>query len=359
MTIRRNRALRGAIVGFGNGAVQGHVPAWKADRHFGMLAVCDPDEARLALAAEILPDARRYTNLDEMLDHERLDFVDVASPPATHADIIGTIAARRVHVLCEKPLATRMEDCNRIRSAASAGRVVVFTVHNWKYAPIFRTAKRALRRGEIGKVTAVALETLRVEPPASAGGGATWRLDPALAGGGILVDHGWHAFYLALYVLDAEPVAVTARTAQRKFTASAVEDTATCTIEFPEARAEIFLTWAAEERRNNVRLAGQHGSIDVADRTLVVNVTGREPAETVFAQPLSAGSYHPDWFGAMLEDFREEMYEPTLRGTNFREAETCCRLLELCYRSSAADGARLPLREPVPPLERAETESGD
>jgi predicted dehydrogenase len=357
VTIRRNRALRGAIVGLGNVAVQGHLPAWKADRHFNIVAVCEPDETRLILANELLPEAQRYTDLATMLDAERLDFIDVATPPATHAAIIGQAVSRQVHVLCEKPLTTSLEECSRIRSGASAGRVVVFTAHNWKYAPIFRTAKRVLRRGEIGQVTHLDLQTLRVAPPGSAGGGAAWRLDPALAGGGILVDHGWHAFYLSLYVVDAEPLVVSARIEKRKFVDSAVEDTAHCTVEFPGAVAEIFLTWAAEERRNSVRFTGTHGSIDIADHVLTVSAANRPPVETAFALPLSAGSYHPDWFGAMLEDFRDELFEPALRGSNFREAENCCRLLERCYRSSAADGVRLPFREPLPSLDDADTPS--
>ena len=48
----------------------------------------------------------------------------------------------------------------------------------------------------------------------------------------------------------------------------------------------------------------------------------------------------------------------TLRGTNFREAEACCRLLELAYRSAAADGARLPFREPLPPVNGGTAASG-
>jgi predicted dehydrogenase len=350
VTIRRNRALRGALVGFGNVAVHGHVPAWKTDRHFSMLAVCDPDEAQLAIAAELLPDTRRYTNVDELLATERLDFIDVATPPMTHGEIVLKAAAHRVNVLCEKPLVTSMEECGRIRSAASAAHVVVFTGHNWKYAPIFRTAKRVLRRGEVGKITHVELQTLRMQPPGGTAAAGDWRLDAARSGGGILVDHGWHAFYLALYALDAEPLAVSARTSSRKFVDSAVEDTASCTIEFPDTTAEIFLTWAADERRNTARFTGTQGTIDVADRVLAVRVAERPPVETAFAQPLSAGSYHPDWFAAMLEDFREELYEPKLRGTNFREAEACCRLLELAYRSAAADGARLPFRDPLPPV---------
>jgi len=314
-------------------------------------AVCDPDEAQLAVAAELLPDARRYASVDDLLATERLDFVDVATPPASHPEIVMKAAAQRVNVLCEKPLATSLDAVNKIRSAASAGHVVVFTNHNWKYAPIFRTAKRVLRRGEVGKITHVELQTLRTQPPGGTDTTGTWRLDPAQSGGGILVDHGWHAFYLVLHALEAEPVAVSARTARRKFVESDVEDTANCTIEFDGTTADVFLTWAADERRNSARFTGTLGTLENADRTLVVRVSERAPAETAFAQALSAGSYHPDWFAAMLDDFREELYEPKLRGTNFREAENCCRLLELAYRSSAADGARLPFREPLPPVE--------
>jgi len=336
MTIRRNRALRGAVIGCGNVAVHGHAPAWKTDRHFTIAALVDPDEARLGVAGQLFPEARRYAAVDEMLATERLDFVDVATPPMTHAEIVMKAAAKGVNVLCEKPLTLSVDECNRIRSAASAGHVVVFTNHNWKYAPIFRTAKRVLRRGEIGKITHVDLQTLRVQPPGDAAEGGTWRLDPAQSGGGILVDHGWHAFYLALYALDAEPTTVAARTAQRKFVSSPVEDTANCTIGFDGATAEIFLTWAADERRNTARVTGTQGTLEIADKTLVVRVGERAPAETAFAQPLSAGSYHPDWFAAMLDDFRE--------------AETCCRLLELAYRSSKQEGATLAFREPLPPV---------
>ena len=345
MTARRQRPLRGAIVGFGNVAIEGHVPAWRGDRNFSIVAVCDVNEARLALAADLLPQAHRYTSLEDMLRTERLDFVDVATPPSTHAPIALEVLARKVHVLCEKPLTTRMEDSGRIRSAASAARAVVFTAHNWKYAPIFRTAKRTLRRGDIGRVTRLRLETIRTTPPSDAGDTGAWRLDPALAGGGILVDHGWHAFYLACYLVDAEPVGIAVEATQRKFVTAGVEDTVRCTIDFPDASAEIFLTWAGDERRNAGQVIGDSGTITIADRTLVTAIGDRAPLETHFAQPLSAGSYHPDWFATMLEDFRQEVADANVRGSNFREAETCCRLLETGYRSSTAGGVRLSLSD--------------
>jgi len=350
VSIRRNRPLRGAIVGFGNVAVEGHLPTWTADRHFAIHAVCDADPTRLAHAEEVLPSARRYAVLEEMLEHERLDFVDVATPPASHPSIVQAVVEQNVHVLCEKPLALTTDACNKIRTASSQAGVVVFTVHNWKYAPIIRTAKRVLRRGELGKLTELRLETLRTTPPGGAAD-ADWRLDPNVAGGGIFVDHGWHALYLALHLLDASPMAITARLSQRKFTSGTTEDTAECTIEFPGAVATIFLTWAAEARSNTGSITGARGSLTIADRTLTVSCPGREPTETAFAEPLSAGSYHPEWFAAMVEDFREELLEPETRGHNFLEAETTSRLIELGYRSHSAGGVRIPFDEPLPPAE--------
>ncbi len=343
MTVRRTRPLRGAIVGFGNVAVEGHLPAWRQDRRFTITAICDADEARLAVAAELVPEARRYATLGALLDAEKLDFVDVATPPASHTALVLEVLARRVSVLCEKPLTVHADECGRIRSAASAARATVFTTHNWKYAPIFRTAKGTVRRGDIGRISHLELETIRTSPPRDVGDTGAWRLDPALAGGGILVDHGWHAFYLARYLLDADPIAIAVETSQRKFVAAGVEDTARCRVEFPGATAEIFLTWAGDERRNTGKLHGEHGTLTIADRVLVTAIRDRPAVETAFAQPLSGGSYHPDWFAAMLDDFRDELQDATLRGANFREAEACCRLTEAGYRSSAAGGARLAL----------------
>jgi predicted dehydrogenase len=355
VTVRRTRPLRGAIVGFGNVAVDGHLPAWQRDARFTITAVCDADEARLALAAQLLPEARRYSTLTALLAAEKLDFVDVATPPASHTAIILETLARRVHVLCEKPLTVHADECGRIRSAASAARAVVFTTHNWKYAPIFRTAKRTLRRGDVGRVSHVKLETIRTTPPRDVGTTGAWRLDPAVAGGGILVDHGWHAFYLTRYLLDADPIAIAVETSQQRFVAAGVEDTARCSVEFPGATAEIFLTWAGAERRNTGVVHGEHGTLTIADRVLIVEVRDRPPVETPFAQPLSAGSYHPDWFAGMLDDFRDELQHATLRGANFREAETCCRLVEAGYRSSAAGGTRIALDDASP---RSDPSSG-
>jgi predicted dehydrogenase len=171
------------------------------------------------------------------------------------------------------------------------------------------------------------------------------------------MDHGWHACYLALYLLDGMPRSVRAQTSQRRFTDSAVEDTAEMQIEFPGVAVEVSLTWAAESRGSRGRIEGEHGTIEIADRSLIVRIADREPVETTFAQPLSAGSYHPDWFAPLVEDFRAELLDPALRGGNLREAEATCRLIDLAYRSHAAGGVRLPFEDE--PLEGADPGAGE
>jgi len=118
------RPLRGGIVGYGFIAEHGHVPAYESfardDCAFEIAAVADGCAARLEAAREALPHARLYRNHTEMLDAERtrLDFVDVTTPPCDHAAIAHAALDRGLHVLCEKPLATRRDDARARASRA-------------------------------------------------------------------------------------------------------------------------------------------------------------------------------------------------------------------------------------------------
>src|SRR5580765_1279111 len=88
-----NRVLRGAVAGYGFILSQGHLPAYmqrtKERRDVEIVAVADACEARRAEAARALPEARIYTDAEILLEQEseNLDFIDIATPPAFHADI--------------------------------------------------------------------------------------------------------------------------------------------------------------------------------------------------------------------------------------------------------------------------------
>jgi predicted dehydrogenase len=301
-----------------------------------MVAAVDPIPARRAHLQTLLPEIRCYADIETLLAHEALDFLDVCTPPALHEGGILQACEHGLHVLCEKPLTFTAGALQRIKAAASAADVLVFPVHNWKYAPIFQVLKRLLTAGVIGTPSAVEFTTLRTKPAGTTG----WRLDPQVSGGGILLDHGWHALYLLLFLLDARPQTIAASIERRLFLSTGVEDTVTCDVTFPQAQARLYLTWAASQRRNLVVVRGERGDIYLDDARLMVRQR-HAVQEIVFPAALSAGSTHPDWFAAMLPDFQAELENQRQRGHSLREAETCLRLTLLAYRSAAQDAQPL------------------
>src|SRR5262249_6107755 len=156
-----------------------------------------------------------------------LDFVDVCTPPSSHAGVARAALAHGCHVLCEKPLVGSLEDLRTLADLAWEKDRVLHTVHNWHHAPIVERTAALIAEGAIGELTQAAWQTLRTRPAVTAGGAVNWRLDPAIAGGGILSDHGWHVCYLLQRFAGGAPVAVAARLETRRHTGSPVEDTAT------------------------------------------------------------------------------------------------------------------------------------
>ena len=95
---------KGAIVGCGAVACQAHVPAWQTASAFQIVAAVDPIPAQRVRLQTLLPEVRCYADLETLLAHEALDFLDVCTPPALHEEGILQACAHGLHVLCEKPL---------------------------------------------------------------------------------------------------------------------------------------------------------------------------------------------------------------------------------------------------------------
>jgi len=332
MTVLR----QGAIIGFGNVAANGHLPGWRERRDFHIVAVSDPDPQRRALAASLLPQARLYVDATELLRQERLDFVDIAAPPALHAPLMIAAADAGVHVLCEKPLTASLHDYPAVHAAVRRADIVLHTVHNWKYSEAFRAVQRVVACGALGALTAISFDTAR--NGCSVASGENWRVRAAMAGGGILVDHGWHAFYLMLTLANEAPQRIRAVLERRRYLDGEVEDTASCTVDFASLIGEIRLTWAADERRTRWQLVGTDGELLVDDDRLVLRGEHTEDVRPL-STALSAGSHHPEWFAGVIDSFRRELDDPAVRGANQAEAEQCLLLLSLAY-ASGAQGAR-------------------
>jgi len=334
--------LRGAIIGLGNVALHGHVPGWLDRPEVEIVAVTDARSAQREIGLERLPGARWYGSAEDLLAEAAVDFADICTPPSSHAALVRAALERGCHVLCEKPLVRTLDELPSLAAlAASSGRVL-HTVHNWHHAPIVRLATDLIRAGEIGEPGRIVWQTLRTRP-AAAGDEATgnWRLDPAVAGGGVLSDHGWHVAYVIRSWMDAWPLAVSARLETRRHVGWGVEDTAALSIVFPEGAADVLLTWAADERRNRAIIEGRSGRIELDDDVLTLARNGSQRCWN--CAPLSGGSHHPEWFGAVADRFVSAIAGAAPADDNLAEATLCATIESVARQSSVRGGELLAL----------------
>src|SRR5207244_13353951 len=111
--------LRGAIIGLGNVALEGHLPGWTRRDDVAIVAVSDTERARRQPAEARLPAARWYDSAEDLVAHEPLDFVDICTPPSSHGLLVCPALERGLHMLCEKPLVVAPAELTRGRRRAA------------------------------------------------------------------------------------------------------------------------------------------------------------------------------------------------------------------------------------------------
>ncbi|MFE6968102.1 Gfo/Idh/MocA family protein [Isoptericola sp. NPDC057653] len=135
------------------------------------------------------------------------DAVIVCAENARHRDVVLAAAEAGAHVLCEKPLATRVEDAEAMVAACDAAGVHLMTAYPVRFSPEFATLRGLVEDGALGTVLG-GTGTNNGKVPA----GRVWFTDPELAGGGALADHVVHVADLLDALLGQEVVAVRAVT---------------------------------------------------------------------------------------------------------------------------------------------------
>ena len=354
-----DRRLHGALIGYGFIGAQGHVPAYRKRSDVEIVAVADVCAARRALVSGQLPGATVYDSAEALLAAEKghLDFVDIATPPCDHAAIARQALDCGLHVLCEKPLATRLADAGALlEQAARAGRVL-FPAHNYKHAPVVTAIRDIIESSRIGRVRSVTLETFRNTHAKGVPEWNThWRRTVRWSGGGIAMDHGSHTFYLTFDWLGAWPTAVTAKMSNQQPDLWDTEDNFSAVLTFPGgALAHVHLTWTAGVRKVIYTVQGDRGAITVDDDDLqlaVMRATGgpdvAQGAVTWDVERHGIASdwmdaSHTRWFNAMFDRFLHAIATGDHAGKEAQDAYRCVEIITTAYRS-ASDGCReLPL----------------
>ena len=333
------------MIGFGNMAEKGHLPGWLKERRVCLQAVCDPDPARRRRAEHLLPSVRTYSSPRDLYARESLDFVDVCTPPPSHAALMIDALRHGTHVLCEKPFVGTRAELQEVRHLAKKQKRIAFPVHNWKDAPVLARAIGWARKGLIGKVLHSEFHTLRYRP---ATGLTPWRSEKeGGGGGGILLDHGWHGIYLLLNFHAEPPLSVSAWLHPSPSDRRQAEHTAHLIMGFQDATASLFLTWKADRRYNSARIYGEEGLLVVDDDRIVLRPRKGGTRVVRYKHPLSHGSHHPEWFGPVLDRFLGAIEDRRLAAREIEEASVCLEVTLRGYASARKGGRYVP----IPPNE--------
>ena len=225
-TEHQQHRIRLGMVGGGQGAFIGavHRIAARIDDQYELVAGAlssNPERAdasarELGIAAD-----RSYASYEEMALAEAsrpdgIEAVSIVTPNHLHAPIARTFLNAGIHVICDKPLTTSVEEAeNLVELVEKSGKLFVLT-HNYSGYPMIRQARSMVANGELGDIRVIQVEYpqdwLTERSELSGNKQAEWRTDPARSGaGGAIGDIGTHAYHLAGFVSGLETEQVLAQ----------------------------------------------------------------------------------------------------------------------------------------------------
>jgi len=185
--------LRGGIVGCGEITQAAHMPTWRRTKGTDIISVCDQnlDLARDTAGRWRIPGV--YDDFSKMLLSEKLDFVDICTPPATHHKLSIQAMEAGMHVLVEKPMCCSTDEADEMITVSKERDVKLCVSHNLMFTPVIRAAKDLIASGVIGDITAV--EGRDFLAP-----GKVLKREPHWSyqlSGGVFGEHAPHLIYIA------------------------------------------------------------------------------------------------------------------------------------------------------------------
>ena len=241
--------------------------------------------------------ARRWcSDWQDLLTDYEIDAIYVATPVHLHAEQTIAAAERGKHVLCEKPMALNVADCDRMIAACRANDVKLGVAYYRHFYPAVRRVKELVESGELGVPVVVQINAFEWFDPL-ANDPRAWLLDKRRSGGGPMFDFGCHRIEVLLNIFgDVRDVKATLA---NTFFDREVEDTATAVFQFERGTCgTLTVTHAAREPQDTFDLFCSHGSIHIPvlnEGTMRIVTPDGERIET---HPNAANIHQP-----LIDDF--------------------------------------------------------
>ena len=258
------RKLGIAVVGLGHLALDQILPGTLMSEHVRVTALVsgDPAKARVVAGQYGVPEAALYdyAGFDRLRDNPAVDAVYIVLPNDMHMEYTVRAAQAGKHVLCEKPMATRVADAERmVRACRDAGRLLMIA-YRMQYDPYHRSLIKMVRGGEWGPLRAISAVNGQNDAP-----NGQWRQVLRQAGGGSLPDVGIYCLSAARYITGEEPVEITAQLTQPKDDPRfrEVEDICSFTLRFPSGVLAQCMSGYSHHESRHLRVMARDAYVEM------------------------------------------------------------------------------------------------
>ncbi|WP_147131657.1 Gfo/Idh/MocA family protein [Nocardia ninae] len=308
LAARCRSVLRAGVVGLGRQAVDDHLPGLLASSTAELVAVCDENPGIVAEQRQRYQ-VSGYTDFREMLNVEQLDFVIVCVPHDVGRSVIEAAAEHRVHVLKEKPFATGLVEAVELADLCEQSGIQLMVTLQRRFNPIYGSFTQLA--DQIGTPFLVdARYTVYVEDPSDG-----WRGVTAKAGGGCVIDMGYHLIDLILWYFGL-PDSITAHLSigARPDRSYDAEDTALIHFSYDTGMyGSLLLSRFVGPKAEEIRLIGSDGIVHLERGCIRRLTNGGEVIESLRREQAwpSAAACQIDYFRRVIDGTRPNLSSPT------------------------------------------------
>jgi predicted dehydrogenase len=318
------RRVGWGLVGCGDIARKRVAPALRDLDNCELVAVSRADAARAESFASEFGAKRWHADWHELLRDPEVEAVYVATPVHLHAEQAVAAAETGRHVLCEKPMALSVAECERMNAAAEANGVRLGVAYYRRFYPAVERLREILESGEIGVPVVAQVNAFERFDPAP-GHPRSWLLDKQLSGGGPMFDFGCHRVEVLVNLFG--DVAAVKGLASNVLFERVVEDTACALLRFERGtQGVISVTHAAREPRDTLEVFGSEGSV----RVDVLN-EGRLRVRTVDGERVESHPPHANLHQPLIDDFARAVVEGSPPHVDGQLGKKVSEILELIY----------------------------
>lgn len=251
--------LRWGILGCGNVAEhKGGPPLYSVDDS-KLIAVMRRDHEKAEDFAQRHGAKRAYTDVEKLLSDDEINAIYIATPPHLHCELTIRAARAGKHILCEKPMAMSVSECQQMVDACSEAGVTLMLAYYRNHYPNVEKMKVLMDEDTIGDVVLARINCTAYYNP-NRKDLKNWRINPEISGGGVLMDIGSHRISLLQYLMgDVTSVKGFAETVHLDGT---VDDSAVFTLRFESgAHAVANINWNVGIGVDDIEVYGTKGRL--------------------------------------------------------------------------------------------------